>query len=126
VGEAVSLMEFVKLLLESDDERARFAADPDATLSHHGLSDLSPADVHDAVLFVQDTLTVDWSQAYGVGAGATHTAPAETSAALDTSGWWMSAEPELDAGHEVSSEHQIVPDVVDGVLYDAPDLHLGH
>jgi hypothetical protein len=82
-------MEFVKLLFNSDDERARFAADPDTTLSHHGLSELSPADVHDAVLLVQETLTVDWSQAYGAGAGAPHTAAAE-STVLDTFGWWMS------------------------------------
>ncbi len=74
MNEPVSLIEFVKLLLRSDDERARFAAEPDATLSHHGLGGLSPADVHDAVLLVQDTLTVDWSQAYGASALDPHPA----------------------------------------------------
>ena len=65
-------MEFVKLLLSQEAERAHFAADPDATLARHGLGELSPADVHDAVGFVEDTLTVDWAQAYGTGAGAAH------------------------------------------------------
>jgi hypothetical protein len=106
--------------MHSDDERAHFAADPDATLSHHGLAGLSPADVHDAVLLVQDSLTVDWSQAYG--AGAAHTPPMET---VDTSGWWTSDDPERVTAHEVSFEHPAAPDVVDEVLYDAPDLHFG-
>jgi hypothetical protein len=118
-------MEFVKLLMDNGDERARFAADPDATLSHHGFAGLSPADVRDAVQLVQDTLTVDWSQAYGAGASATHTAPVETSTALDTSGWWMADEPEAVADHEVSLEHHISTDVLDDALYDAPDLHFG-
>lgn len=111
-------MEFVKLLLRSDDERARFAADPDATLAHHGLAGLSPADVHDAVLFVEDTLTVDWSPAYG----AAHTAPAESVAALDTTGWWTPEEPD----HSVPPEHLHAPEFVDDALYEAPDLHFGH
>ena len=50
-------MEFVKLLLSQEAERAHFAADPDATLARHGLGELSPADVHDAVGFVEDALT---------------------------------------------------------------------
>lgn len=91
-------MEFVKLLVHSDHERASFAADPDGALSHHGLSNLSPADVHDAVLLVQDTLTVDWSQAYGAGAGAAHTAPVADPAAPDTIGWFLPDEPEPGAG----------------------------
>ena len=100
-------MEFVKLLLSDDVERARFAADPDVTLSHHGLGDLSPADVHDAVLLVQDTLTVDWAQAYGSGAGGS------------------SEEPDQVAEHVDAAPQHIVPDV-DEALFDAPDLHFGH
>jgi hypothetical protein len=123
-------MEFVKLLLHSDAERARFAADPDATLSHHGLSDLSPADVHDAVLLVQDTLTVDWSQAYGSGANAAHTAAVDTGAPLDTTEWWASDEPEPAAAHDATFVHhvaaELAPDVVDNALFEGPDLHFGH
>jgi hypothetical protein len=126
VGEPLSLMEFVKLLLRSDHERAGFAADPDGALAHHGLSDLSPADVHDAVLLVQDTLTVDWSQAYGTGAGAAHTAPVAEQAPHDTIGWFLSDEPDPGGGQTVASEHPMPPGIVDDVLYDAPDLHFGH
>jgi hypothetical protein len=125
MGERVSLMEFVKLLLHSDVERADFAADPDASLSRHGLADLSPADVHDAVLFVQDTLTVDWSQAYGAGSDAPHAAPVEVPMTSDSTDWWIQEEPE-PAEHDVHPVHESAPDAVDDALYDAPDLHFGH
>jgi hypothetical protein len=115
-------MEFVKLLLHSDHERASFATDPDGALFHHGLSDLSPADVHDAVLLVQDTLTVDWSQAYGAGAGAAHMVPIADPALQNTIGWFLPDEPEQAA----PSEDHLAPDIVDDVLFDAPDLHFGH
>jgi hypothetical protein len=119
-------MEFVKLLLHSDHERASFAADPNGALSHHGLSDLSPADVHDAVLLVQDTLTVDWSQAYGAGAGAAHTAPVADPAPPDTIEWFLPDEPESGGSQSVAAEHPMPPAIVDDALYDAPDLHFGH
>jgi hypothetical protein len=119
-------MEFVKLLVHSDHERASFAANPEGALSHHGLSNLSPADVHDAVLLVQDTFTVDWSQAYGAGAGAAHTAPVADPAPPDTIGWFLPDEPEPGAGQTVAAEHPMPPGIVDDVLYDAPDLHFGH
>jgi hypothetical protein len=126
MGEAVSLMEFVKLLLSDDVERARFAADPDVTLSHHGLGDLSPADVHDAVLLVQDTLTVDWAQAYGSGAGgATTPMPPEPTTAPDPLDRWTSEDPDQVAEHVDAAPQHIVPDV-DEALFDAPDLHFGH
>ena len=81
-------MEFVKLLLSQEAERAHFAADPDATLARHGLGELSPADVHDAVGFVEDTLTVDWAQAYGTGAGAAHPPTPEPGGAPGPQEWW--------------------------------------
>ncbi len=126
MSEAVSLMEFVKLLMGSDTERAHFAADPDASLAQHGLADLSPADVHDAVLLVQDTMTVDWSQAYG--SGAAHPAPVEH-ITPDPDDWWSVDEPEPVEHHHPTEGHHVDPDVVDPVdaaLYDAPDLHFGH
>ena len=79
-------MEFVKLLLSEEAERAHFAADPEATLARHGLGELSPADVHDAVGFVEDTLTVDWAQAYGSGAG--HAPTSEPTPPSIPQHWW--------------------------------------
>ncbi len=125
MSEAVSLMEFVKLLLGSDAERAHFAADPQTTLQQHGLGDLSPADVHDAVLLVQDTLTVDWSQAYGAGAGAAHVAPVEH-AAPEPTDWWTPDEPEPIEHHDAPAVHDVDHLAVDDALYDIPDLHFGH
>jgi hypothetical protein len=119
-------MEFVKLLLSDDVERARFAADPDGTLSHHGLGDLSPADVHDAVLLVQDTLTVDWAQAYGSGSGGTTTPTLpEPTPAPDPRDWWTAEQPDRVVEHDDAAAHHVVPDV-DEALFDAPDLHFGH
>ena len=128
MSEAVSLMEFVKLLMGSDTERAHFAADPDASLAQHGLADLSPADVHDAVLLVQDTMTVDWSQAYGTGAGATPSAPVEHTATPDADDWWSVDEPEAVEHHspDRATPRRRRPRPVDAALYDAPDLHFGH
>ncbi len=118
-------MEFVKLLLSDAVERAHFAADPDATLAHHGLSELSPADVHDAVVLVQDTLTVDWAQAYGAGAGAAHTPPPAPAAAQTPPDWWTPEEPDPVVEHA----HPVPLDAaaeVHEVLFDVPDLHFGH
>jgi hypothetical protein len=118
-------MEFVKLLLSDDAERAHFAVDPDASLSEHGLGDLSPADVHDAVVLVQDTLTVDWAQAYGTGAGVGHPPVPEPAAAPSPAGWWATEEPDPVIEHDAPTPSPSTP-WVDDVLFDAPDLHFGH
>ncbi|HKQ43663.1 MAG TPA: IniB N-terminal domain-containing protein [Pseudonocardia sp.] len=125
MGEAVSLMEFVKLLLSQEAERAHFAADPDATLARHGLGELSPADVHDAVGFVEDTLTVDWAQAYGTGAGAAHPPTPEPGGAPGSQEWWAAATPDPVVEHD---DPALPPaaSAVDDALFDAPDLHFGH
>jgi hypothetical protein len=123
VGETVSLMEFVKLLLSEEAERAHFAADPEGTLARHGLADLSPADVHAAVGFVTDTLTVDWAQSYGAGAG--HAPPPEAPTTEIPQHWWAAAAPDP----VVEPAHLSLPAPtpgVDDVLFDVPDLHFGH
>ena len=116
-------MEFVKLLLSQEAERAHFAADPDATLARHGLGELSPADVHDAVVLVQDTLTVDWAQAYGAGAGVAHTP--EPAAAPASAGWWTVDEPDPVIEHDDPAASPAAPSA-DELLFEAPDLHFGH
>jgi hypothetical protein len=61
MGETLSLMEFLQALLADTGLRGAFCDDPRGTLAAHGLADLSPADVHDALVLVQDTQTVDYS-----------------------------------------------------------------
>jgi hypothetical protein len=121
----MSLMEFVKLLLSDDVARAHFAADPDDSLAHHGLSDLSPADVRDAVGHVQDTLTVDWARAYGSGSAAVHASPRESVAAPSPPDWWTADEPDPVAEPDDAPPHHVAADV-DEALFDPPDLHFGH
>jgi hypothetical protein len=61
VSEPLSLLEFLQELVSDAGMRDRFLADPHATLAGHGLADLTPADVHDALVLVEDTQTVDFS-----------------------------------------------------------------
>src|SRR4051794_4271844 len=61
MAETLSLMEFLQALLADAGLRGDFGDDPQGTLAAHGLADLTPADVHDALVLVQDTQTVDYS-----------------------------------------------------------------
>lgn len=116
-------MEFVKLLLSEEAERAHFAADPHGTLARHGLGGLSPADVHAAVGFVEDTLTVDWAQSYG--AGAEQPPPLEQATTEIPQHRWAAEEPDPVVEHAHPGPPPPSPEV-DDVLFDVPDLHFGH
>lgn len=61
MAETLSLMEFLQALLADAELRGSFGHDPQGTLAAHGLADLTPADVHDALVLVQDNQTVDYS-----------------------------------------------------------------
>jgi hypothetical protein len=61
MAETLSLMEFLQALLTDGGLRGAFGDDPQGTLAAHGLADLTPADVHDALVLVQDTQTIDYS-----------------------------------------------------------------
>ena len=61
VSEPLSLMEFLRELLADPGTRAGFLADPQGMLAAQGLAHLSPADVHDALVLVEDARTVDFS-----------------------------------------------------------------
>jgi hypothetical protein len=61
MAETLSLMEFLQALLADAGLRGDFGDDPQGTLAAHGLADLTPADVHDALVLVQDNQTVDYS-----------------------------------------------------------------
>ena len=116
-------MEFVKLLLSDDPERAPFALAPDFSLCEHVRAALCPPDVLDAVVLVQDTLTVDWAQAYGAGAGAAPTPGLDP--ALAPSPVWAAEEPDPVIEHDDPAPSPATP-VADDVLWDVPDLHFGH
>jgi hypothetical protein len=61
MAETLSLMEFLQALLADAGLRGDFGDDPQGTLAAHGLAGLTPADVHDALVLVQDNQTVDYS-----------------------------------------------------------------
>src|SRR3712207_1374300 len=62
-------MEFLQELLGDTGTRADFLADPHGALAAHGLAHLSPADVHDALVLVEDVRTADFDP-YGDAATA--------------------------------------------------------
>jgi hypothetical protein len=78
MSEPLSLLEFLQELLSDTGMRDRFLADPHAALTDHGLADLSPADVHDALVLVEDTQTADFSADFTAAAPdlAGHVPPA--------------------------------------------------
>ena len=74
MDETYSLMEFLQALASNTGLRDRFTHDPRAALHSCGLDHLSPADVHDALVLVEDTLTTDFSRGVA-GAGGLHRPP---------------------------------------------------
>lgn len=76
MAESLSLLEFVRELLSDVEMRQHFSASPERTLEEHGLGDLSPADVYDALVLVEDNQTADFSRSYGTGADAPYAPPA--------------------------------------------------
>jgi len=67
MAETMSLMDFLRNLLTDSGLRDQFAANPQGALAEHGLSNLSPADVHDALVLCQDTQTADFHRSYDTG-----------------------------------------------------------
>jgi hypothetical protein len=75
MAETLSLMEFIRELLFNDDLRQDFSQNPEGTLADHGLANLSPDDVHDALVLVEDNQTADFSRDFNVGNNASFTPP---------------------------------------------------
>jgi hypothetical protein len=73
MAETLSLLEFIRELLFNDSLRQDFAENPEGTLAEHGLENLSPDDVHDALVLVEDNQTADFSREYNTGGNAVAT-----------------------------------------------------
>ena len=94
----LTLMEFIKKLLGDDSEsiqlRDWFEQNPHAALEHYGLGHLSPEDVDDAMVLVQDNDTVSFDRNYDTGSNWLGTA-----AAKPASEWHRSDDHGDDGGH---------------------------
>jgi hypothetical protein len=66
MSEPLSLLEFAQRLASDGDLRGDFAADPHGVLADHGLDGLPPQDVHDALVLVEDTRTLEYDPAHVV------------------------------------------------------------
>jgi hypothetical protein len=73
VPQPLSLLDFLRGLQTDADFRSAFTADPEATIVEHGLDGLSPDDIHDALVLVEDNETADFDRDHA--AGAVHPAP---------------------------------------------------
>jgi hypothetical protein len=75
VPQPLSLLDFLRGLQTDAEFRSAFTANPEATIAEHGLAELSPADVHDALVLVEDTETADFRQHVDLADTGLHTAP---------------------------------------------------
>jgi hypothetical protein len=75
VPQPLSLLDFLRGLQTDADFRSAFAAHPEATIVEHGLDGLSPDDIHDALVLVEDNETADFDHDYAAAASAVHPAP---------------------------------------------------
>jgi hypothetical protein len=75
VTQPLSLLDFLRGLQTDADFRSAFTADPEATIVEHGLDGLSPDDIHDALVLVEDNETADFDHDYAAAASAVHPAP---------------------------------------------------
>ena len=71
----LSLLDFLRGLQTDADFRSAFTADPEATIVEHGLDGLSPDDMHDALVLVEDNETADFDHDHAAAAGAVHHVP---------------------------------------------------
>jgi hypothetical protein len=67
MAEPMTLFEFLRELLSNEQSRDFYIEDPDAALRHYGLGDLSPADVRDALVLIEDNQTADFDREYNTG-----------------------------------------------------------
>jgi hypothetical protein len=75
VPQPLSLLDFLRGLQTDAAFRSAFTTDPEATIAEHGLGGLSPDDIHDALVLVEDNETADFDHDYAAAASAVHPAP---------------------------------------------------
>jgi hypothetical protein len=61
MAQPMTLLEFLRELTTNEQARDLYAANPEATLSQYGLDNLSPADVHDALVLIEDNETAQYT-----------------------------------------------------------------
>ena len=78
VAESLSILEFLQNMIDDVSLRDWFARDPQGALEYHGLKDVSPEDVRDAIVLADDSQTADFSRNVDqsfhgtIGAAAAH------------------------------------------------------
>jgi hypothetical protein len=69
---STSLIEFLMSLLRDPEALAAYQDDPDGYLASCGLSDISPTDVHEALVLIEDNQDADFSRDYNTGGNQVH------------------------------------------------------
>src|SRR3954471_9913769 len=71
---STSLIEFLLSLLRDPEALAAYQDDPNGYLASCGLDNISPADVHDALVLLEDNQSADFSRDYNTGNTGVHVA----------------------------------------------------
>jgi hypothetical protein len=67
MAEPMTLLEFLRELLTNEQARDLYSENPNAALNQYGLDNLSPADVHDALVLIDDNQTADFDREFTAG-----------------------------------------------------------
>ena len=97
MAESLSILEFLQKMIDDVDLRHWFGENPQAALDYHGLKDVAPEDVRDAIVLADDSQTADFSRNYDNDFHAT--LPAAYAAAHSGGGGGSGA------GHKEAVEH---------------------
>jgi hypothetical protein len=97
MAESLSILEFLQKMIADGGLRDFFARDPQGALADHGLKDVSPEDVRDAIVLADDSQTADFSRSFDSGFHGT--LPAAHAAAHNE------GHSDHSAGHREAVEH---------------------
>ncbi len=72
---STTLIEFLLNLMRDPAAQTAFQDDPQGYLASCGVGDISPADVHDALVLLEDNQDADFSRDYNTGGNTVHVVP---------------------------------------------------
>ncbi len=105
MAETLSLLEFIQRLFTDEELRELFNREPDQALEQHGLSDLSEADVRDALVLVDDSQTADFSRDYDTGGNSIDWSDSDVGSHNRYDGDGGGHDGDHDGGHQAAVEH---------------------
>jgi hypothetical protein len=121
MAQPMTLLEFLRELTTNEQARDLYAANPEATLSQYGLDNLSPADVHDALVLIEDNETAQYTAGHFDAQFSTPPAPmsytgSEHEAAVEYINRYVSND--YDADRDSNADDFLEQDVRNSGIFD--------